>query len=89
MRRRPRAPLPDEFALAIEAIKEASGLTWEELARLLGTNSVNLWRWRNGVRPGADHLLALQALARSLGLEHILPAASLDSPPEPWDGSRS
>ncbi len=77
MRRRARAPLPGDFALAIVAIKDASGLTWEELARLLGTNTVNLWRWRNGVRPGTDYLLALQALARSLGLEHVLPVASL------------
>lgn len=89
MSRRARVPLTDDFGPAIVAIKDASGLTWEELARLLGTNSVNLWRWRNGVRPGADHLLALQALARSLGLEHVLPVASLDSPPEPWDGLHS
>ena len=81
MRRRPRAPLPGDFALAIVVIKDASGLTWEELARQLGTNDVNLWRWRNGVRPDTDNLLALQALARSLGLEHVLPVASLDPPP--------
>ncbi len=73
---RRRAPLfDDDFGPAIEALKEASGLTWAQLARLLGTSTVNLWRWRNGVRPNADHLLDLQALARRLGLEHVLPAA--------------
>ena len=81
MRRPARAPFPGDFALAIVALKDASGLTWEELARLLGTNTVNLWRWRNGVRPGTDHLLALQALARSLGLEHVLPVATLGRAP--------
>ena len=74
---RRRASLPGDFALALVALKDASGLTWKELARLLGTNTVNLWRWRNGVRPDTDHLLALQALARSLGLEHVLPVATL------------
>ena len=86
MARRARVPLAGDLGPAIVTIKDASGLTWEELARLLGTNAVNLWRWRNGVRPDTDHLLALQALARSLGLEHTLPVASLDFPPEPWAG---
>ncbi len=81
MPRRARVPLTGEFGPAIVTIKEASGLTWEELARLLGTNAVNLWRWRNGVRPDTDRLLTLQAVARSLGLEHVLPVAILD--PEP------
>ncbi len=75
MARRRGPLLDDDFGPAIEAIKEASGLTWAQLARLLGTSTVNLWRWRNGVRPNADHLLDLQALARRLGLEHVLPAA--------------
>ena len=48
---------------------------------MLGTNTVNLWRWRNGVRPDTDRLLLLQAFARSLGLEHILPVAILDREP--------
>lgn len=75
MRRRRGLLLDDDFGPAIAALKEASGLTWAQLARLLGTSTVNLWRWRNGIRPNADHLLDLQALARRLGLEHVLPAA--------------
>ena len=58
-------------------MKEASGLTWAELARQLGTTTLNLWRWRNGVRPNAHHLLALQDLARRLNLAHLLPSASV------------
>ena len=67
---------PDDFGPALERIKEASGLPWAELARLLGTTPSNLWRWRNGVLPNTRNVLALQDLARRLGLEHLLPRAS-------------
>ena len=70
---------PDDFGRALELIKEASGWTWAELARQLGTSTLNLWRWRNGVRPNWHHLLALQDVACSLGLAHLLPAASVRS----------
>ena len=78
MARRRGPLLNDDFGPAIVALKEASGLTWSQLAGLLGTSTVNLWRWRNGVRPNAGHLLDLQALARRLGLEHFLPAVRFD-----------
>ena len=68
---------PDAFAEALERIREASGLPWKELARLLGTSTLNLWRWRNGVRPSMENLLALQALAAELGLDDLF------SPPGP------
>ena len=68
---------PDDFSAALIRFKEASGLNWSALARELGTSRLNLWRWRNGVRPNIDHLLALQDLARRLGLEHLLPTATL------------
>ncbi len=64
---------PEDFPQALERLKEASGLTWTELARRLGTNSLTLRRWRSGVRPNALHLLALQDLAASLDLAHLLP----------------
>lgn len=66
----------DAFGEALERIREASGLPWKELARRLGTNTLNLWRWRNGVRPNMEHLLALQELAAELGLDDLLPGAS-------------
>lgn len=68
---------PDAFAEALERIREASGLPWKELARLLGTSTLNLWRWRNGVLPNMENFLALQALAADLGLDDLL------SPPGP------
>ena len=64
--------LTGDFAQALEDFKEASGLTWAEIARLLGTSVVNLWRWRQGVVPNTHHLLALQDLADGMGLGHLL-----------------
>ena len=65
--------LTGEFAKALEDFQKASGLTWAEIARRLGTSVVNLWRWRQGVQPNMHHLLALQDLADSMGLGHLLP----------------
>ena len=62
-----------DFAEALEDFQKASGLTWAEIARRLGTRVVNLWRWRKGVLPNMHHLLALQELADSMGLGHLLP----------------
>ena len=67
---------PGAFAGALERIREASGLPWKELAYRLDTSTLNLWRWRNGVRPNMEHLLALQQLAAELGLDDLLPGAS-------------
>lgn len=64
---------PEDFPQGLERLKEASGLTWTELARRLGTTSLTLRRWRSGARPNALHLLALQDLAASLDLAHLLP----------------
>ena len=66
--------LTGDFAQGLEAFKEASGLPWAEIARLLGTSVLNLWRWRKqGVLPNMHHLLALQQLADGMGLGHLLP----------------
>ncbi len=69
---RPTHVLTGDFAQGLELFKEASGLTWAEIARCLGTSVVNLWRWRQGVVPNTHHLLALQELADGMGLGHLL-----------------
>ena len=69
-----RDVFPDDFPQALERFKEASGMTWDEIAWLLGTTTATLWRWRNaGIRPNTDYLLAIQDLADSKGLGHLLP----------------
>ena len=75
-RRRVSYVLAGDFPEGLERFKEASGLSWADIARLLGTSTLNLWRWRKrGVRPNAHHLLALQDLADSLDLGRLLPTA--------------
>jgi len=66
---------PDDFPQCLERFKEASGLSWSELARRLGTSTLTLRRWLNGVQPSSRYLLALQDLAEELGLAHLLPRA--------------
>ena len=67
---------PEDFAECLERFKEASGLSWSELARRLGTSPLTIRRWRKkGVQPSAHYLLALQDLAEELGLSHLLPRA--------------
>ena len=67
---------PEDFPQCLERFKEASGLSWSELARRLGTSPLTLRRWtRYGVQPSAHYLLALQDLAEELGLAHLLPRA--------------
>ena len=66
---------PDDFPECLIRFKEASGLSWSELARRLGTSTLTIRRWLNGVRPSAQYLLALQGLAEELGLSHLLPRA--------------
>ena len=73
--RKPSYALTEEFADALVQFKDASGLSWAEIARQLGTSTLNLWRWRRGTYPNSHHLLALQDLAGSLGLAHLLPRA--------------
>ncbi len=64
--------LPDEFPQRLKHFQKESGLSWEELARLLGTSSYTVWRWREGgVPPIFRHLMALLELAESLGLGHL------------------
>ena len=74
--RRAEYTLTGDFDEGLERFKEASGLSWAEIARLLGTSVLNLWRWRKrGVLPNMRHLLALQNLADSMNLGHLLPTA--------------
>ena len=70
----PRAAhvIPEDFPDRLERFKEVSGLSWRELARLLRTSTVTLWRWRHGVKPHPRHLRALHDLADELGLLRLL-----------------
>lgn len=73
--RRGRYEFPDDFPECLRRFKEASGLSWSEMARRLGTRPLTIRRWRAGVQPSAHYLLALQDLAGEFGLSHLLPRA--------------
>ena len=66
---------PDDFPQRLVRFKEASGLSWAELARRLGTFPLTVRRWwKLGVRPNTRHLMALLELAEDMGLAHLLTA---------------
>ena len=51
---------PCDFPQRLEMFQKASGLSWREIARRIGAYPHTLWRWRKlGVRPSAEHLMAL------------------------------
>ena len=56
--------LPDDFAERLVRLKEASGLTWDEFAVLVGVELKQVLRWTQGTEPlgGAYHWLV--SLAR-------------------------
>ena len=63
---------PDDFPERLVRFQEASGLSWAEIARRIGTYPHTVWRWKEGLgRPNAQHLMALLDLADSLGLRHL------------------
>ena len=64
--------LSEDFPQRFKRFKEASGLSWSELARRLGTYRHTVWRWARGrTRPNYQHRRALLKLADSMGLGHL------------------
>ena len=63
---------PEDFPQRLERFKEASGLSWRELARRLRIDIRLVNRWRNGTCPDSANLMALFSLAAGLGLLHLL-----------------
>ena len=60
---------PDDFPERLVRFREES---WAEANRRLDTDPETVRRWRDkGVRPSTRHMMALVALANSLGLDHI------------------
>ena len=60
---------PRDFPERLALFKEASGLSWKELARLLGVSLHRLRLWRKkGVAPNPSHLFLLLTIADVMGL---------------------
>ncbi len=61
--------LPADFPQRLVRFKEASGLTWRSLARLLGVSPYRLRQWwKRGVAPSPAHLFLLLTIAERRGL---------------------
>ena len=73
---------PEDFPKRFERFKDASGISWRHLARLLGVSPYRLRQWRfRGVVPGAAHLFNLLTLAESMGLrDNVLMIRQKDMP---------
>ena len=81
-RRRPvRNVFPRDFPVRLQVFKEASGLSWREIARRLGVSPHRIRCWRTGTVPGSTHLFFLMLLADKLGLGDVLrrPAVGIPS----------
>ena len=64
--------VPDNFPLRLEQFKEASGLSWAEMNRRVGTHPQTMRRWRKSqTHPSTRHMFALLDLADSLGLAYL------------------
>ena len=71
---------PRDFPERLRVFKEASGLSWREMARRLGVSPQRVRCWRNGTVPGSTHLFFLMQLADELGLGDILRRPAADDP---------
>lgn len=73
--------LPSDFPQRLVRLKEASGLTWEEFAWVLGVELKQVLRWQNGTEPcgGAYHCLVLLA-TQIPGGPRILMGADFPAP---------
>ena len=73
---------PKDFPERLKLFKEASGLSWKTLARLLGVRPYRLWQWREkGVAPSPAHLFLLLTVAGAMGLrDGILMCPDRDLP---------
>lgn len=76
---------PSDFPERLVRFKEASGLSWKALARLLGVRPYRLWRWRErDVVPSTAHLFLLLTIAEPMGLrDGILMCPGRDMPAGP------
>lgn len=63
---------PEDFPQRLERFKDASGMSWRELARRLRIDIRLVGRWRQGTRPDSANLIALFSMAAGLGLLHLL-----------------
>ena len=55
--------MPEDSAVRLDRLKQASGLTWDGFAEALGVERKQLLRWRRGTQPCGSAYHALVELA--------------------------
>ena len=63
---------PEDFPRRLERFKQATGLTWNALARGIGVTPYRMREWRKGTVPDSTNLFILLTLAEKLGFRGIL-----------------
>ena len=58
--------LPRDFTDRLERLKEASGLTWAGLAKAIGVDHKQMYKWRKGVEPSGGAMYGLFRFALRL-----------------------
>ena len=58
------ALMPQNFPARLEALKQSTGMSWEQMATALGVDCRQLHRWRRGTVPNGPAMLALVRFAR-------------------------
>ena len=58
--------LPRDFTDRLERLKEASGLTWAGLAKAIGVDHKQMYKWRKGVEPSGGAMYGLFRFAARL-----------------------
>ena len=66
--------LPEDFALRLELLKNASGLTWNAFSNALGVDPKLVRRWRHGTEPSGGPMHSLFRLSACIpgGLDTLL-----------------
>lgn len=58
-----RKRFPEDFPERLERLKDLAGLSWEELAQVLGVSRRRMMRWRRGGKPDGRAFWAIMCLA--------------------------
>ena len=74
---------PDEFPKRLERLKDLAGVSWEELAEILGVSHRRMMRWRRGGKPSGGGFWAVFVLGGAGARRHGCDAAEAIRDPDP------
>ena len=59
-------PFPEDFGERLEGLRELTGLSWGEFAKLLGVTQRGLLKWRRGGPPSGLYFWTIMEVARDI-----------------------